>query len=63
MILIEELQPTEVLQQELVSAGWGWIMACGFRQLAWCAHARCGAMLNDHAPRIMHGTPCGPSEE
>ena len=42
---LEELRPAQVLQQELVAAGWGWIMACGFRQLVWWAHVRCGAML------------------
>ena len=42
---LEELRPAQVLQQELVAAGWGWIMACGFRQLVRWAHVRCGAML------------------
>ena len=42
---LEELRPAEVLQRELVAASWGWIIACGFRQLVWWAHVRCGAML------------------
>ena len=38
-------RPAQVLQQELVAAGWGWIMACGFRLLVRWAHVWCGAML------------------